>query len=65
MADLAHRIAPHDELVRLARLTGATGKCLPDFGYLTGFTRAQCEAITTAYDEGRRAWLAHRAGSRS
>lgn len=60
MAELAHRIAPHDELVRRAFAAGCSGERMPDFGYLTGFSRMQAEAINAAYDEGRRSWHAQR-----
>jgi hypothetical protein len=62
MALLAHRIAPHDELVTRAFTAGALGQRMPDFGYLTGLSRAQAELLNAAYEEGRRQ---HLAGARS
>lgn len=64
MAQLAHRLAPHDQLVRIASLSGAAGKRMPDFGDLTGLSKQQSQSINEAYDEGRRAFLEHCARSR-
>jgi hypothetical protein len=64
MADLAHRLAPHDELVARARGAGYAGERMPNFGYLCGFTKHQAQAINDAYDQGRRAFLGQRARSR-
>jgi hypothetical protein len=64
MPQLAHRIAPHDELVRRAYHAGANGERMPDFGYLTGLSRPQACAINDAYGLGRRGFLSHRERSR-
>jgi hypothetical protein len=65
MAQLAHRLAPHDELVQRAFTAGVIGQCMPDFGYLTGFSRSQAQLLNAAYEEGRRQHLAAQMRSRS
>jgi hypothetical protein len=53
MAEFADRIAPHDELVRRSFDAGFAGGHMPDFGYMSGFTQWQREAINAAYEAGR------------
>lgn len=65
MTLLAHRLAPHDELVQRAFTAGVLGERMPDFGYLTGLSREQATLLNAAYDEGRRQFLVNRARSRS
>lgn len=61
MSQLAHRLAPHDELVQRAFTAGVTGQRMPDFGYLTGLSRQQASVINAAYEEGRKQHLARSA----
>jgi hypothetical protein len=64
MAELAHRLAPLDELVSRAHTAGTAGERMPDFGYMTGLSKHQARAINEAYDEGRRVFLGRRARSK-
>lgn len=65
MSQLAHRIAPHDELVHRAFTAGVLGQRMPDFGYLTGFSRSQAEVLNAAYEQGRCQFLGSKARSKS